>query len=66
MWGCSQRRAEPLFAISASPNLTQKNNLRANVHKYVSRSIERKTHQINNSSHANLFLNMGGKRVNLL
>lgn len=63
---CSQRRAEPLFPISASPELTQKNNLRANVHKYVSHSIERKTHQINNCSQVNLFLNMGGKRVNLV
>lgn len=66
MWRCSRRRAEPLFPISASSDLTRKNNLRANVHKYVSHSIERKTHQINNSSHANLFLNMGGKRVNLM
>lgn len=63
----SQRRAEPLFPLSAPPpHLTQKNNWGGNIYKYMSHSIERQIHQVNNSSHANLFLNMGGKRVNLM
>lgn len=62
----SQRRAELLFPLSASPHLTQKNNRGGNIYKYMSHSIERQIHQVNNSSHANLFLNVGGKRVNLM
>lgn len=59
----SQRRAS---LYRSPPHLTQKNNRGGNIYKYMSHSIERQIHQVNNSSHANLFLNMGGKRVNLM